>query len=65
MVWYAAQTFYCREEHVASFLEGKGCTCFIPMCYDEQDTHEGKRNVFWCRRSTISYSFKKRLRIMN
>lgn len=43
MVWYAAQTFYCREEHVASFLEGKGCTCFIPMCYDEQDTHEGKK----------------------
>lgn len=43
MVWYAAQTLYCREERVASFLEEKGLNCFIPMRYQERVDLDGKK----------------------
>ena len=43
-VWYAIQTFYCKEEHLGKFLEERGINYFIPMRYTEQETLDGKKH---------------------
>ena len=43
-VWYAIQTFYCKEEHLGKFFKEKGISFFIPMRYTEQITQDGKRH---------------------
>ena len=41
-VWYALQTFYCKEESVARYLRASGLDCFIPMHYREVPDVGGK-----------------------
>ena len=45
LVWYALQTFYCKEKLVANFFTQKGFTCFIPMRYEEQIAPDGKKQI--------------------
>lgn len=40
--WYALRTFWCKEEHLASFLKGEGLEVFVPMRYAERAGGEGK-----------------------
>lgn len=42
-VWYAIQTFYCKEEHLGKYFEEKGISYFIPMRYTESETLDGKK----------------------
>lgn len=42
-VWYAIQTFYCKEKALGEFLTEQGLNCFIPMQYTEQETPDGKK----------------------
>ena len=43
-VWYAIQTFYCKEEHLGKFFEERGIKYFIPMRYTEHITLDGKKH---------------------
>ena len=43
-VWYAIQTFYCKEEKLGNYLEEKGVDYFIPMQYVEQESLDGNRH---------------------
>lgn len=43
-VWYAVQTFYCKEEHLGNYFREKGINYFIPMRYTEHETLDGKKH---------------------
>ena len=43
-VWYAVQTFYCKEERLGQFFEERGINCFIPMRYTEHEALDGKKH---------------------
>lgn len=40
-VWYAVQTFYCKEEHLGKLFAERGLNYFIPRQYSEQITLDG------------------------
>lgn len=43
-VWYAIQTFYCKEEALGKFFAKEGLNYFIPMQYVEHTTLDGKKH---------------------
>lgn len=43
-VWFAIQTFYCKEERLGKFFEERGINYFIPMRYTEHETLDGKKH---------------------
>lgn len=43
-VWYAIQTFYCKEEALGRFFAAEGLNYFIPMQYAERETPAGKKH---------------------
>ena len=42
-VWYALQTFHCREQQVEDYLKEQGLKSFIPMLYTERVLPDGKK----------------------
>lgn len=42
-VWYALQTFHCREQQVEDYLKKQGLKSFIPMLYTERVLPDGKK----------------------
>lgn len=43
-VWYAVQTFYCKEERLGEYFKEKGINYFIPMRSSERITPDGKKH---------------------
>lgn len=42
-IWYAIQTFHCKEEQLGKYLAESKLNYFIPMRYGERVTSDGKR----------------------
>lgn len=43
VMWYALQTYHCRELQVESYLLEQGFSPFIPMLYKERVSLDGKK----------------------
>lgn len=42
-VWYAVQTFHCKEERLGEYFAKKGLSCFIPRRYEDIVGPDGKK----------------------
>ena len=42
--WYAIRTFYCKEETVGEYFKSKELEYFIPSCYKEHISSDGKKS---------------------